>query len=62
MQVVQIAVGKLIPNPWNVNRMSAGMQKKLTAYIRREGLVEPLVSSVKCFFPSTTYIIPFSFR
>jgi ParB-like chromosome segregation protein Spo0J len=43
MQVVEIEVGKLHPNDWNANRMSAGMQKKLTAYIRREGLVEPLV-------------------
>ena len=43
MKVTQIAAEKLIPNPWNVNRMSAGMQKKLTAYIKREGLVEPLV-------------------
>ncbi len=43
MQVVQIDVDKLVPNPWNVNRMSNAMQKKLTAYIKREGLVEPLV-------------------
>lgn len=43
MQVVQIDVDKLVPNPWNVNRMSSEMQKKLTAYIKREGLVEPLV-------------------
>lgn len=43
MQVIQITVNKLIPNPWNVNRMSKGMQKKLAAYIKREGLVEPLV-------------------
>jgi len=43
MKVTQIAAEKLIPNPWNVNRMSVGMQKKLTAYIRREGLVEPLI-------------------
>ncbi len=43
MQVIQIDVEKLIPNPWNVNRMAEGMQKKLAAYINREGLVEPLV-------------------
>jgi ParB-like chromosome segregation protein Spo0J len=43
MQVVQIAVDKLRPNPWNVNRMSKAMRKKLTAYLKREGLVEPLV-------------------
>ena len=43
MQVIQIDVDKLIPNPWNVNQMDKGMQKKLKAYIKREGLVEPLV-------------------
>ena len=43
MKVIQIEVGKLVPNPWNVNRMSGEMQKKLTAYVKREGLVEPLV-------------------
>ena len=43
MKVIQIEVGKLVPNPWNVNRMSGEMQKKLAAYIKREGLVEPLV-------------------
>lgn len=43
MDVVQIAVDKLVPNPWNVNRMSAAMQKKLAAYLKREGLVEPIV-------------------
>ena len=43
MEVVEIEVGKLHPNDWNVNRMSAGMQKKLASYIRREGFVEPLV-------------------
>ena len=43
MEVVQIAVGRLVPNPWNVNRMSKAMRKKLSAYLKREGLVEPLV-------------------
>ena len=43
MEVVQLAIDRLVPNPWNVNRMSKVMQKKLTAYIKREGLVEPLV-------------------
>ena len=43
MQVVQIEIGKLVPNPWNVNRMSKAMQGKLAAYLKREGLVEPLV-------------------
>lgn len=43
MEVVQIDVGVLQANPWNVNRMSAGMMKKLAAYLKREGLVEPIV-------------------
>ena len=43
MDVVQLAVDRLIPNQWNVNRMNRAMQKKLTAYLKREGLVEPLV-------------------
>lgn len=43
MDVIQIPVDLLEPNGWNVNRMSAAMQKKLTAYLKREGLVEPLV-------------------
>ena len=43
MDVIQIPVDFLTGNNWNVNRMSAGMQRKLAAYIKREGLVEPLV-------------------
>jgi len=43
MEVVQLAVGDLISNSWNVNRMSRAMMKKLTAYLKREGLVEPIV-------------------
>ncbi len=43
LEVVQLGVDDLVPNPWNVNRMSTGMRKKLKAYLRREGLVEPMV-------------------
>lgn len=43
MDVVQIAVDRLVANPWNVNCMRAGMMKKLAAYLKREGLVEPIV-------------------
>lgn len=43
MDVIQIPVDLLDPNGWNVNRMSAAMQKKLAAYLKREGLVEPIV-------------------
>jgi ParB/RepB/Spo0J family partition protein len=43
LEVVQIDVDRLLPNPWNVNRMPAGLQAKLAAYLKREGFVEPLV-------------------
>jgi ParB family chromosome partitioning protein len=43
MDIIQIPVDMLKANSWNVNRMSAAMLKKLTAYLKREGLVEPLV-------------------
>ena len=43
MDVVQIAVDALLANSWNVNRMSAPMMKKLAAYLKREGLVEPII-------------------
>ncbi len=42
-ELVEIEVGKLQPNPWNPNRMSEEMYHKLKAYIKREGLVEPIV-------------------
>jgi ParB/RepB/Spo0J family partition protein len=43
MEVIQIKVDLLDPNHWNPNRMAKEMRKKLTAYLRREGLIEPLV-------------------
>lgn len=43
MEVQQLPVTALHPNPWNVNRMGRMMVKKLTAYIKREGLVQPIV-------------------
>ena len=43
MDVIEIQVDLLEPNSWNVNRMAPGMMKKLTAYLKREGLVEPIV-------------------
>ena len=42
-ELIEIEVDKLQPNPWNPNRMSEEMYHKLKAYIRREGLVEPIV-------------------
>jgi ParB/RepB/Spo0J family partition protein len=43
LEVVQIDVDRLVPNPWNVNRMPARLQAKLAAYLKREGFVEPIV-------------------
>ena len=43
MDVTEVPVDFLEPNPWNVNRMSKGMMRKLSAYLKREGLVEPIV-------------------
>jgi ParB family chromosome partitioning protein len=43
LTVVQLPAGKLAPNPWNPNRMSPEMYHKLREYLRREGLVEPIV-------------------
>ena len=43
LEVVQIPVDKLRPNPWNVNRIPDDIYHKLREYLRREGLVEPLV-------------------
>ena len=40
---MEIEVGRLKPNPWNPNRMADDMYHKLKAYIKREGLVEPIV-------------------
>lgn len=42
-ELVEIEVGRLKPNPWNPNRMSEEMFHKLKAYVKREGLVEPIV-------------------
>ncbi len=43
MKVLEIKIDHLEANPWNVNRMSKGMMKKLAAYLKREGMVEPIV-------------------
>jgi ParB/RepB/Spo0J family partition protein len=42
-ELVEIEVGRLQPNPWNPNRMSEEMYHKLREYVKREGLVEPIV-------------------
>lgn len=43
LQVVHLPVDDLRPNPWNPNRMSPEIMHKLREYIRKEGLVEPLI-------------------
>ena len=42
-ELVEIDVDRLEPNPWNPNRMSPEMYEKLREYVKREGLVEPIV-------------------
>jgi len=42
-ELVEIEVDRLQPNPWNPNRMADEMFHKLKAYVKREGLVEPIV-------------------
>jgi ParB/RepB/Spo0J family partition protein len=42
-ELMEIEVARLEPNPWNPNRMSDEMLHKLKAYVKREGLVEPIV-------------------
>jgi len=43
LNVQELPVDKLKPNPWNPNRMSAEMRHKLKEYIKKEGFVEPIV-------------------
>jgi len=43
MDIQEIPIGDLVPNPWNPNRMDAETYAKLRAYIKARGFVEPLV-------------------
>jgi len=43
LNVQELPVDKLQPNPWNPNRMSQEMRHKLKEYIKKEGFVEPIV-------------------
>jgi ParB family transcriptional regulator, chromosome partitioning protein len=43
LQIIDIRIEKLSPNPWNPNRMSPEMKHKLKEYLKREGFVEPIV-------------------
>ena len=42
-ELVEIDVERIEPNPWNPNRMSPEMYEKLREYVKKEGLVEPIV-------------------
>jgi ParB family chromosome partitioning protein len=42
-ELAEIDVDRLEPNPWNPNRMSTEMYEKLREYVKKEGLVEPIV-------------------
>ena len=43
LEIVEIPVDQLDANAWNVNRMPVEMLEKLSGYIEREGLAEPIV-------------------
>ena len=43
LQVVQLSVDLIDGAPWNANRVPADVMHKLEVYIRKEGLVQPLV-------------------
>lgn len=43
LSIVHLPVGELRPNPWNPNRVPQETMHKLREYIRKEGLVQPLV-------------------
>ncbi len=43
LKIVHLPVGELRPNPWNPNRVAPEMMHKLREYLRKEGLVQPLV-------------------
>lgn len=43
LEVVYLPVDALRPNPWNPNRVPLEVMHKLREYLRKEGLVQPLV-------------------
>ena len=43
LEVTHLPVAALRPNPWNPNRVDPETMHKLREYIRKEGLVQPLV-------------------
>lgn len=47
LNIQELAIDKLKPNPWNPNRMSEQMRHKLKEYIKKEGFVEPIIVRLK---------------
>jgi ParB-like chromosome segregation protein Spo0J len=43
LEVVHLPIGDLRPNSWNPNRVPPEVMHKLREYLRKEGLVQPLV-------------------
>lgn len=43
LTVVDLPVDKVRPNSWNTNRVPAHIYAKLKQYVRREGLLEPVI-------------------
>ena len=43
LEIVHLPVDQLRPNPWNPNRVAPAILHKLREYMRREGIVQPIV-------------------
>jgi len=43
LEIVHLPVGDLRPNPWNPNRVARETLHKLREYMRREGIVQPII-------------------
>lgn len=43
LEIVHLPVAELRPNPWNPNRVAPETLHKLREYMRREGIVQPIV-------------------
>ena len=47
LNVQNIPIDKLTPNPWNPNRVSDEMMVKLKNTIKRHGYIQPIIVRVK---------------
>lgn len=43
LKIDEVAVGKLVPNPWNTNEMTAENEQKLENSLRRRGFTKPII-------------------